>query len=165
MNEPKRQPQTTAPRSTPASADQAGFTLVELLIVVAIIGILSAMAVINLQSSMDKAKQRKTMANMHACSVAIESYSADLGYLPANGISADELRSALSNNLYKSVDTQDGWNRDMAYTTDGAHYTIESYGRDANDGPLDVDRTTRDDFDNDLLITDGVFSASPETAP
>lgn len=146
-------------------SNQSGFTLIELLVVVAIIGILSAMAVVNLQSSMDKARQRKTMANMHAVSVAVESYSADLGYLPTNGISAQELQVALSNNLYKQVDTQDGWNRDMAYTSDSAHYTVESYGRDAADGPADITRSTRDEFDNDLMITDGVFSASPETAP
>lgn len=147
----------------PAQQRSAGFTLVELLIVVAIIGILSAISVVNLQNSLDKAKQRKTMTNMHAVAAAVESYSADLSMLPTNGLTADELRQVLSNNLYKTVDTQDGWGYDMLYTTDGAQFTIESYGKDALDGPADITRATKDEFANDLLIGDGVFRNSPET--
>jgi type II secretion system protein G len=150
-------------RSSRFATAQTGFTLVELLVVVAVIGVLSAMAVVNLQSSMDKARQRKTMANMHACSVAIESYSADLSQLPASGLTADELRTVLSNNLYKTVDTQDGWNRDMVYIQATGHYSIESYARDGLDGPADITHSTKDEFDNDILMTDSAFVHSPET--
>src|SRR5678816_3565116 len=45
------------------SLGERGFTLIELLIVVAIIGLLAAMLIPNLLDAMQKAKQKKTMAD------------------------------------------------------------------------------------------------------
>jgi prepilin-type N-terminal cleavage/methylation domain-containing protein len=54
---------------------QRGFTLVELMIVIVIIGILAAIAIPNFLSMQDKAREGAVRANMHMFQVTAEDYS------------------------------------------------------------------------------------------
>ncbi len=79
-----------------------GFTLIELLIVVAIIGILAAIAVPNFLNAQVRAKLSRVMADMRNLSTAIEMYSFDNGRSPVGslegvslGLWTSEMRRAL----------------------------------------------------------------------
>ena len=59
-----------------------GFTLIELLIVVAIIGILAAIAVPNFLNAQTRAKISKVQGDMRALATALESYRMESGWYP-----------------------------------------------------------------------------------
>ncbi len=61
---------------------KTGFTLIELLIVVAIIGILAAIAVPNFLNAQIRAKVSKVQGDMRALATALESYRLDQNWYP-----------------------------------------------------------------------------------
>jgi prepilin-type N-terminal cleavage/methylation domain-containing protein len=71
----KTTPQHQEVRTQMPTRAQSGFTLIELMIVVVIIGILAAIAIPNFSSLQSRAKEGSTKANMHAIQLAAEDYS------------------------------------------------------------------------------------------
>lgn len=144
---------------------QAGFTLIELLIVVAIIGLIAAIAIPNLRSAMNKAKQGRTLADMRAIGSALETYAVDNNIYPRSlsDANAATLSSFLSRYL-RSVPPNDGWNNPWHVDTNsaGTVYTITSHGADGVAGTNPGGATA--DFNCDIIYTNNAFYQYPQGA-
>lgn len=93
--------------------DQA-FTLIELLVVVAIIGILTSIALPNFQHAQVKAKTTRAFADMRTLSTAIEAYATDFNTYPLDGNDYFERDEA----LYDQIKIQSVLTTPIAYISD-----------------------------------------------
>ena len=126
------------PRSQPAR----GFTLLELLVVMVIIGLLAGFVGPRLFAQIGKSESKVARAQIDALQKALDQYRIDTGRYPATdaGLAAlvqrpaDESRWA-GPYLAKAVPA-DPWGRAYLYTAPGQHrdYDLLSYGRDGQVG-------------------------------
>lgn len=115
--------------------NKKGFTLIELLIVVAIIGLLSTLAVVALGSARVKARDSKRLADLKQLQTALELYYTDNNsYPPGSGIALGTTQYACLNSTgfttvgctspYMGV-VPSGPNSDTySYTAASSTYTI-----------------------------------------
>ena len=139
---------------------QKGFTLIELLIVVAIIGIIAAIAIPNLLNAIDRGKQKRSMADMRSIGTAVESYAVDNNFYPKS--QATVPTTMISPIYIRTVPANDGWNTAWEFASDaaGATYTIESWAKDATDQADSATQTTN--FNCDIVFANGQFYQWPQ---
>jgi type II secretion system protein G len=96
--------------------DQKGFTLIELVFAVIILAVLAGVALINLGSTEDDAKNARVEADLRTISTAIKVYKAKEGHYPAK---LEDLTSA-GTNYQPMLDEipSDPWGSDYIYEID-----------------------------------------------
>ena len=132
-------------RAMKARAQQAGFTLVEIMVVVIIIGLLAGIVVPNVMDNLDKANVQKARADFSSLQTALKLYRIDNFNYPTTeqGLEALVTKSSIApvprqfkpsgyiDNLNK-----DPWGNDYQYMSpgEGKEYDIYSLGADGVSG-------------------------------
>jgi general secretion pathway protein G len=117
-----------------------GFSLLELMLVLAIIGVLTAIAAVSLSGAGERAKRRATIASMSQVVNALQNYKLDHNLYPAN---LDALRVGTTAYLDQNKQIADGWKQPFLYAapgTSGHEFDLYSKGGDLTFG-------TQDDLD------------------
>lgn len=115
----------------------SGFTLVELLIVIVIIGLLGSLVAPEMFSKIGSSKQSTAKAQMQMFETALDTYYLDVGDYPEDLNSLTKSDVAGWDGPYIKKLPLDPWGNPYMLTTpgpDGASYVIMSLGKDGQQG-------------------------------
>lgn len=123
--------------------NQRGFSLIEIMVVVVILGILAALVVPKIISRPDEARVVKVKQDVMAIQNALELYKLDNGFYPTTdqGIQAlvhrpDSSPSPNNWQSYLKSVPKDPWGHDYLYLNPGEHDEVDvfTYGADGQQG-------------------------------
>lgn len=117
----------------------AGFTLIEILIVVGIIAIIGGIVANRIFGGADKAKFKLAQSQVQTLAAKIESYELDNGNVPAqlqDLLTQPANASSWLGPYVKEADLKDPWNRPFEYRApgDNAKFDLVSLGADGRAG-------------------------------
>ena len=136
---------------------KAGFTMVELMAVLIILGLLAALVVTKVASKIDQARVTTTRANLKSLHMAVNQFKMDTGRFPSEEMGLEELIEQPSDvehwepggYLETTEIPRDGWGEEFIYERfpeSGKPFVIKSFGADKEEGG--------ESYDADLLSTD-----------
>jgi general secretion pathway protein G len=114
-------------------SDEEGFTLVELMVVIVIIGLLAAVVIFNVMPAADKARKTTAGVSVQQIDQAIEMYRLDNGRYPTN---EEGIQALVTGRFLRRVE-RDPWGNAFIYRipgTDGRSYDVVSLGADGREG-------------------------------
>jgi type II secretory pathway pseudopilin PulG len=169
-------PHSGAPRPAPASSSSNVIVIIAVIagafVLLPIMGILSAIAIPNLLTAMQRSKQKRTMADIRTVATALEARATETNDYP-RASEVSELRSILTPKYMKSVPTIDGWGRPLRYecwetAQNGGKCDTYAVGSGAKDGAFEHDslrqyesKTATTNFDCDIVYSNGSFVQYP----
>ena len=126
--------------------NQRGFTLIELMVVIVILGILAGLIVPRIMGRPDEARQTKARLQIESLETALKLYRLDNGNYPSTAQGLQALVEPPSGPLLKNWRQggylergrvpKDPWDNDFVYISPGAHgdYDLSSRGADGLPG-------------------------------
>ena len=117
---------------------RAGFTLIEIMLVVVIIGLLAGIVSVSVPKYLEKARVNKAKADIDSLGVGIQAYYMDMGHYPA---SLEALVQGDDPYLEKGI-PKDPWGGAYQYNFPSSHkpfkYDLKSLGQDGVDSDDDI---------------------------
>ncbi|HBF42132.1 MAG TPA: type II secretion system protein GspG [Desulfobacteraceae bacterium] len=133
--------------------DDQGFTLIELMVVIVILGILAGLIVPRIMGSPEKARIMKARVQIESLETALKMYKLDNGDYPSTEQGLEALVQAPAvgklakkwregGYLEKGKVPKDPWENDYIYLSPGIHgdFDIVSYGADGQPGGEDKNK-------------------------
>jgi general secretion pathway protein G len=139
--------------------DRRGFTLTEMLIVIAIIALLGTFVTQNLIGKLSRAKADTTKTQIRQVGVILDDFRRECGFYPTTPDQGLEalISKPTAGRECKNYDPEgyikgkklprDGWDNDFIYESDGNKYLLKSLGNDGKEGGEGFDKDiTSDDL-------------------
>jgi general secretion pathway protein G len=166
------QPSNGSPKVVPKSGTNTALIVVGVVAgVFALIfvgGIVAAIAIPNLLTATQRAKQKRTLADMRSIATAVEAYATDQSFYP----DPDTFEQAIVPKYIRVLPKVDGWGNSIRYecwsSTDGPTcdgYAIGSAARDGkfeNESLADYEQGATTNFDSDIVFSNGQFIRCPQ---
>ncbi|HZO82901.1 MAG TPA: type II secretion system major pseudopilin GspG [Candidatus Binataceae bacterium] len=120
-----------------------GFTLIEIMVVILILGLLATIVVQSLRGATDKAKRTKAQADLAELKTALDRYYLDNGYYPTSDQGLQALVQAPTGGRIPANYEEGGyieklpvdpWGNAYFYQSDGNSYVLKSFGADGKPG-------------------------------
>lgn len=120
----------------------AGFTLIELMIVVVILGLLATIIMPRILNRPEQARRMKAKVDIRSIESALALFKTDTGRFPTTSEGLEVLVSnpgikGYNADCYLDKVSSDPWGNKYIYISPGVHsrdYDLESYGKDGEDG-------------------------------
>ena len=116
----------------PQNFGTEGFTLIELMVVMVIIGLLAATVVPKFFGQVDKAMQQDAQAQIELLGQALDLYRLETHKYPTSDVGLNAIKPYLKKNIPK-----DPWGNDYVYESpgkEGRDYDLYSFGGDNSEG-------------------------------
>jgi len=126
--------------------NEDGFSLIELMVVIVIMGLLTTVVIVNVMPSQDRAMVEKSRADIRSVEQAVEMYRMDNLHYPTMekglDILTDAAGSAYRTEAYIKSLPKDPWGNDYQYLIPGNHgpFDIFSFGADGRLGGEGLER-------------------------
>ncbi len=133
---------------------EAGFSLIELLVILTVVLVIGMTAVSQFITAYDRSRQRSTMADLRILAIANGTYAVDQGDYA-------ETLSDLEPYYLNPPPPVDRWGFAWEYSHADGGYSVSSRGSDGITGPSPPAGWRGDPFECDLIMENGMFVQAP----